>query len=262
VTVVFGTAQSDHNGALKTNSNLYATASGRTLFFEVNKRRDFNRYRALLKRTNVRASTMVFAAHGDPVKGMNFGKVQVRPHSRDRKNDISVDDMGAVVSAMEDITQDSRGKDDPEEAIGKRRVILHSCSQEVQKAEVTRTLPNGQKVVRIESTAESIMRTLNKRDLETYAVDAVMALLQEGTGARAVRFPDYDKRPDYHEPWEVTRLVFDSANELVALRQATLELRPHTPQPRVTMIAMRPPVNGPPRPSPPKNPAVKKYIWS
>lgn len=247
VTVVFTDAKGDHNGAFRNLGERYGTPSGRTLFFEVSKRTDFSRYRAMLGRFGVKASTIVLAAHGDPVRGMGYGgedKGFYLSAQSPASRDLSIVDLELLPSILNNIMQDSRGIDDNGQAKGRRRIIFNSCSQDARSAWVKRKLPGGLEVIAgRESTAESLVRTVADPQLDVYAVDRPYGAWTMPHGIQALVPKDPNKgtfTKEESDPWYYNRLVMSRDGEMHVLKMATLPLRKGAPKVMPDSISVRP----------------------
>lgn len=246
VTVVFTDAKGDYNGAFNTVGEQYDTTSGRTLFFEVSRKTDFSRYRAMLTRFGIKASTLVFAAHGSPVYGRDYGGKMIGFNvaaQSSRWQDLSIADAEWLSSILDDIMQDSRGIDDDEQALGRRRIILNSCSQDKRGAWVTRKLPGGMRIAEgYESTAESLARSVADPRLDVYGLDADHGTWAApyGIESRVAKDPamiSFTKETSI--PWDYHRLVMGRDGRLHVMKMAWLPLRKGAPEVRAKSVAIR-----------------------
>jgi hypothetical protein len=214
VTVVFVDATGDHNGALKSKSKLYATKSGRTLFFEINEPDDYGRSTTLLQQRSIRPATVVFSAHGDPGAIVNgtprpepgwdviqdaYGTetlVQVEKikpahrltnefdpgaSSSERYTHVSLEH---IVRDIAGVMQDSRGIDDPTDAIGTRRIILNACSQ------ARPVYAPGSYATLRESTIDIVARTVNDPRVRVYGRPDVLSTTGTDVGIKFNRWKE------------------------------------------------------------------------
>ncbi len=223
VTVVFTDGKGDHNGALMIASEIYETPSGRTLFFEVSKRSDFKVYRDMLAQLGIKPSTVVFAGHGNPYTGTGYGSAAERFR-------LSVDSDVYDELDLETFMQDSRGEDDNPDAVGRRRIIYHSCSQGVRTRFITTRRTDGRVVHRTggpkQSNAAGVARGLASPKLDVYAARAVMRATKTDHGLEMLQpnpaAPD-DTEQDIH--LDVSRFSVDSRGTLYETWLNTLVLR-------------------------------------
>ncbi len=171
VTVVFTDAKGGYNEAFRSISHKYGTPSKRTLFFEINDKSDFADHMVRLRRLRVKPSTCVMVAHGAP------GLMAVGNPKDKREwlyNDTSDSEMVAwrgIPRFVDSYMQDSRGIDDNEEAIGRRRIILDSCSQAVPAPTYRREKVDGKTVITKseESSAVTLVKTMKNPKADVYA---------------------------------------------------------------------------------------------
>jgi len=242
VIVVFTDAVGDHNGAFNNIAKTYETPSGRTLFFEVRKRAELNRYRVLLQKAGVRPSTVVFAAHGKPDTGMSYGgagfSVNVRS-DKEQSKDLELLHLEALPRLVDEWMQDSRGIDDNEQAKGRRRILLHSCSQAARRQLVVRTDKDGQTRFDAESTAEVLTRNAHHPRLDVYASDVPFGTQRTSHGMKLFKFQNDDGTGTLDKPTEATRLAMDSEGRMMELRTRTIELRKGAPHEETTRAIQR-----------------------
>jgi hypothetical protein len=232
VTVVFNDAKTDWNGAIRENSNLYATESGRTLFFEINDVEDFDSYRELLVKLGVKPSTMVLATHGKPGK-ITFGGVS--EYNEYPESIATTTLTRAIARFANEAMQDSRGIDDNREAKGRRRIIMHSCSKGVP-VETWRTpertkklwrrnnqLDHPEMVKSEESSAETLLRTIANRKLDMYAADAVTGFEATEHGIKMHEF--LDEKSKVSKPMDATRLRLDRRGRFIERHVKEVVLR-------------------------------------
>jgi hypothetical protein len=222
VTVVFADSSGDPKGALKSDPQTYETSSGRTL--------------------GIKPSTVVFSAHGEPVDGMDFGDqgpggrgFRIASHAQ-KPEDIAGDSLEILVYMVDEMMQDSRGIDDNEAAIGRRRIILDACHQEVRRSLVERVDQDGKVVISVESTAVSIVRAVNDPRLDVYAAPAAMGSMKTDTGMRMVEFYDPEDRSRYRD-MDTSRVRVDAGGNLMEERVATVELHRYPTASREQVIA-------------------------
>jgi hypothetical protein len=237
VTVVFTDASGDYNGAFSTNAETFATPSGRTLFFEIHGPRDLYKYMNFLHSAGIKPSTLVLGAHGAD------GKIKFNEGDAAFAFSAGIDGgeqsyattlSKALPRLISEFMQDSRGIDDNPEAIGRRRVIIHSCCQ-AKPVEITRPrLPMHSKpkfdeeldwreigkppMVRTkESTAEAITRRANNPHLDVYAPSDVAALYENDadTGMRYERVINPGTKDEWREPMTTSHFFMDVYGNLI-----------------------------------------------
>jgi len=177
VTVVFVDAYGDHNGALTPVFDAYRKESGRTLMFEVAQPGDFYRRMVMLKRLGVKPSSMVVAAHGAPGEthfgqgdsGFVLAANRYVTQMNELSSSVNIDESRLDRLVSDEFMQSSRGIDDPEERIGRRTVILNSCSSDMA---YKGALP---------SSVETIVRTIGRADVDGYGAATDM-YLERGRG--------------------------------------------------------------------------------
>lgn len=237
VTVLFTDASGDYNGAFRNNAKEFDTESGRALFFEIHKPRDLYLYMNFLRNAGVKPSTLVLAAHGEDGQ-IAFNKDDTEfafSASVDgKKQEYALTLSKALPRLISDFMQDSKGVDDNPEAVGRRRVIIDSCSQ-AKPVEILRPrlpihskpkfdeqlvwrMPGQAPLIRTtESTAEAVTRLANHPRLDVYAPGDVAALYPTGSGtgvryARVYEPGDVDER---HEPMTTSHFTMDKYGNLI-----------------------------------------------
>lgn len=183
VTVIFADAFGDRNGALQRVNEKYQKPSGRTLQFEIAQRRDFNRAITLLMRAGIKPSTIVIAAHGRPGETY-FGEGQDRfvfatsekqatkAFDADKKYHLNYGSQ--IKDLVCDFMQDSRGVDDPATCIDRRRIIVHSCSSDVNPEQFAA------------STAKTLALLARHPKLDVYAAKDVTMVSSNGTSIQFI----------------------------------------------------------------------------
>lgn len=144
VTVVFEDLRNDYNGAM-TEYNNYFKPSGRTIRFELTNPSDIYRRMAYLKKRGIKPATFVYGAHGEPGK-THAGEIKTKDHDTEtvfaasayftskessyRSNEIAIQQtqFGRLVR---DYMQPNRGIDCDPENVGRKQVILSTCSGDV-----------------------------------------------------------------------------------------------------------------------------------
>ena len=196
VTVAFMDGWGDYNGAVGHLPHLFQSKSNRTLFFEIERPRDIYKYMLLLRKYGIKPSTMVIGAHGKP-GSMLFGGGDdkfIVEHSdlptefarepwneKHRRLRLNIRRAKGFRRLVTDFMQDSRGIDDAEEAKGRRRLFLYSCSQAAPAdfAHYTdkraggvlksRLEPQPELVIGRESAAATFTKTAGSKKLDVYA---------------------------------------------------------------------------------------------
>jgi hypothetical protein len=166
-TAVFRDAKGDHNGAFNPISRVFEKPSGRSLFFEINQPSDFYRHSILLKNLGISDSTRVLAAHGGGGamsfgKGMNRFSVGMSSHAADWTSSVKVGQVEGIRTIAQDYMQESRAIDDPDNMMGRKRLILISCSQAQE-----RSLQEADGF-RVGSTARSFASNADLPNLDVY----------------------------------------------------------------------------------------------
>ena len=171
VAAVFTDAYGDHNGALSEAFDAYRRGSGRTLMFELGAPSDLYRRMIMLKRLGVRPSTLIVGAHGEPGRTL-FGNAIHGRFVATASGAISPGIPGDTVLnlsearldrlASDEFMQESKGLDDGEDLAGRRRVIMNSCSSDVEFAKG------------IPSTAETVARVAARGDTDVYGASDIM----------------------------------------------------------------------------------------
>lgn len=169
-TVYLTDAKGDHNGAYA-GGRKWEGESGRALFFEIIRPSDFYRHMLFLQKRGIKPSTVIVNAHGQPGK-MGFGdeaQRRFRVGNGYTGADFSLPEAVGIKRLAEDFMQNSRGIDDDEASVGRRKLLLLSCSQ----AQLTSSLDvdeQGNFKTRIhKSTADTIAQTANVPNLDIYA---------------------------------------------------------------------------------------------
>lgn len=180
VTVVFNDTYGDHNGALSTAFDAYRKESGRTLMFEVSSPGDIYRRMIMLQKLGVKPSSLVLSAHGSPgithfgTADKGFQLVSAKYLPSDATERVSLADASIDRLIGDDFMQPNRGVDSTSEQVGRREVILNSCSSDV---EFFKGIP---------SSSEVVARAGNRPDTDVYGASDVMYLDERKDGA--VRF--------------------------------------------------------------------------
>lgn len=190
VTVAFVDSQGDYNGAFASVPINFGSKSNRTLFFEINQPSDLYRHMLTLAKLGIKPSTLVVAAHGEPGRfsmgndhNISFFMNDYATESDEEQRVYYAMHARGLPRLVSEMMQDSRGIDDNSEAIGRRRLVLFSCSQAAPQ-EVTRfrTVPESglagllgktrrEAVRQTESMAETITQAAASTNLEVYAAD-------------------------------------------------------------------------------------------
>ena len=188
VTVAFIDRQGDHNGAGVSFAKDIEKPSGRTLFFEIHKPEDLQKYSELLLRSRVKPSTVIAGAHGSPgamfIGDIYNGGFIVTNADPARMREAEVEDgvrrvalqakaeATFLVAFARNVMQDSRGIDDHPDMVGRRTFMLKSCSQALDR-QVVRSGKEEQL-----STATTIAEAFAKAGsgvlVDIYAADAVV----------------------------------------------------------------------------------------
>lgn len=190
VTVVFANARGDHNGAIVNSAKKFIKTSGRTILFEVKEAGDIYRRMAYLQQLGIKPSTLVYDSHGHP--GMTtFGESGGGFRAGDRAGFIDPDGNSDKISIKQtqfgrlvrNYMQPNRGIDSTTENIGKKQIILATCSGDDRNT--WRSLGVS------ESVAEAVAVTLGiSPDTDVYASGEEMYIDQHEPGA--VSFRQYD----------------------------------------------------------------------
>lgn len=198
VTVVFVDARGDHNGAFETEFSLYRNKPGSQIPFEVNSAGDIYRRMALLKKYGIKPCTFVLGAHGEPgkilfgdaVSGFNLAATSKLAAEDDKS--FSVRDLSLSHLFGPDFMQPNRGIDSTPDMVGRIQVIIDSCSSD---AEFKKNAP---------TTAESVLKQIGRRDVNTYAAADVMYPKTDAeTGDVAFKRWDIDEKKATDE--DITR---------------------------------------------------------
>lgn len=223
VTVVFTDAKGDHNGAMSDNANKFEVSSGRSLYFEISRPSDFYRHMAFLKKRGIKPSTIVVATHGSP-GAMGFGDEDNEFYLSNllpeklRKNAaehgvsvVPLLEAEGVPRLVEEYMQDSRGIDDDELSVGRRKIILKSCSQ-AKPRRVEREI-DGQIIEVEESTAQTLAAKLSPAThADIYGANKVVATVNTPKG---VRYMEKDERGAFNVVVPATRYSRDAMGNLV-----------------------------------------------
>lgn len=197
VTVVFLDAKGDYNGAFRHAPKLYESNNGRTLYFEINKPSDFYRHWTLIKKHGIKPATFVMGAHGRE-GAMGFGDsdfdlVNTHPEDLESGSQIPLVSAKGLKRIAKDYMQDSRGIDDNEQAKGRRRLVLMSCSQ-AKPAKVRREqkgwrrfIPGLGPVETEESMARTFFEKMDSDRLDMYASPGPTATLSTPQGIELER---------------------------------------------------------------------------
>ncbi|MFZ2544799.1 MAG: hypothetical protein WAW80_02385 [Candidatus Saccharimonadales bacterium] len=171
VTVAFADAYGDHNGALSQTFDAYRRDNGKTLMFEISSPSDLYRRMIMLKKLGIKPSTLAVSAHGRPggtdfgnKTGGDFGVVSSEMVSsvyNDRRS-FNLADARLDRIAGDEFMQVSKGIDDGLDVTGRRRIIINSCSSDV---EFNAGVP---------STAETVARTVGRDDVDVYGASDTM----------------------------------------------------------------------------------------
>jgi hypothetical protein len=229
VTVVFVDATADHNGAFEDVPKIYEGANGRTLYFEIRKRSDFNRARVLLDRFQIKASTIVVAAHGLPGRsyygtGDDAFLLSARAKQA-RKQNLSLAHMDFLPEVLDGMMQDSQGIDDHPDAKGRRRIILHSCNGAVARR-YARILPDGSKEPYEESTGGALVKLINNPKMDVFA--AAGKLIAEKTES-GLDMKIKDTESGTSEVFAI-KLTVDANGDTYQERIPTIHLFPEKPK--------------------------------
>lgn len=193
-TVFLTDAKGDHNGAYGAREKSFGHDNGRGLYFELQQPSDFYRHMLFLQERDIKPSTVIVNAHGKP-GAMYFGKegegrfnvstkeeAVVQSFNQESGGlDVALHAAGGIERLVNDFMQDSRGIDDNETSVGRRKLILLSCSQGQPEA-VARTKPDGSAGLSWESTAEAIAKVANIRNLDIYAPSRPVTTLGTESG--------------------------------------------------------------------------------
>lgn len=201
LTVVLTDANGDHNGAFGSTASTFdpANSEGRVLFFEVQKPTDIYRHMIKVNKSGLKPSTLVLGAHGAPgtmtfgssAHGNEFKITNYDPEAikldreQNGSSDMWMHPLGAsdgLKRLVDEYMQDIHDPDAPDEAKGRRRIILKSCSQAAQH-EVERRI-NGVPQTVVESTAETITKQAGNSNLDVYAVSAETNMSRTPTGVK------------------------------------------------------------------------------
>lgn len=151
VTVSFTDAYGDHNGALVPTVDTYRKDSGRSLAFEVGSEGDIYRRLVQLKQRGIKPSMIVLAAHGSPgstlfgAPGNGGFRLSALPSLLNIPSMETVSLGDAQVSrVVSEYMQPNRGVDCTPEQVGRREVIINSCSGDV---EYMRGLPSTTELI-------------------------------------------------------------------------------------------------------------------
>lgn len=180
-TLVLIDAKGDWNGGMASIPKVLNNPAANVLFFEVNRQSDPYRAFALCHRAQVRPSRVVIGAHGSP-GNMWFGNKSeasnfvisnqlpsVGLEAGELYNQVVMPLMSAegLARIADEYMQDSRGIDDNQELVGRRQIIIDSCSQ-AKPREVVRMV-NGEQSVAQESTAETLAKVMSHTSVDIYA---------------------------------------------------------------------------------------------
>jgi hypothetical protein len=181
VNVVMVNRFGDHNGVMKNVAADFDDTTGRTLFFEIADMSDVYRRMVTLRKAGVKPSTMVLAAHSAPGqfmvsdvrekdKALNrrdiaavAGRALVKMVNEGGELDpgdygYSMHGMKGMARLVEEYMQPSRGVDDDNDDIGRKKIIFQAChaASEVKSADRDES---GEKV---EIGMESVVSQLGK----------------------------------------------------------------------------------------------------
>lgn len=222
VTVVFTDAMGDHNGGLQGVPKQFENPSKRTLYFEVTKEADFYAYMKLLGGHNIKPSTMVVSAHGKPgsmVIGTDQQKfvisnIDARPYPSILYR------KGALNRLVNEFMQDSRGIDEPEETIGRRRVVLDGCELGLpgEKSADNPSAPGSK-----EAIPETVLRLVDSPRVDIYAASTKVYSHSTDKG---IRFYDGrgKKRGEAEIPSDMLRFALNSVGVPTQTRIPELQL--------------------------------------
>ena len=172
VTVVFRDANGDYNGGYNKAETTAAFESpeGRTLYFEISHPDEMFQYMKELAARGIKPSTAVIAGHGQPggiyfgARGEEVALVSV-PHGR-AKEEVAIHHRQEQLEHMvTELMQDSKGIDEPDEAKGRRRIILLSCSQGAP----VRFATGEESFTTLPSTAKTLVEQIRHPRLDVYA---------------------------------------------------------------------------------------------
>lgn len=191
-TVIFADALGDHNGSDKRLATDFESESGRTLLFETNQASDYYRHMIFLKQRGIQPSTAVIATHGsagkmvqgegrdafaltnmdvEAVKAMNESNRLLGSPLRG----ASIVDAEGIQRLVTDFMQDSKGIDDDAASVGRRKIILLSCSQDAARV-VRRKDADGNLISVDKSTLDSLHETIDQPDVDIYAAQASVSV--------------------------------------------------------------------------------------
>jgi len=128
--------------------------------------------------------------------------------------EVSLIDAKALPRLVAEYMQDSRGVDEPQETVGRRRIILDSCSQ-ARPSQVWRDGPDDTWVDRDESTAESLALAANNPKLDVYAGKNVQSLHKTDRGFRMEEHIMLPKGNEVRVPMDITHVRVDERGKLV-----------------------------------------------
>lgn len=153
VNILMVNRSGDHNGVMLEVAGRVddESSSSRTLFFEIDSANDVYRYFSKLKKAGITPSTLVLAAHGSKgriiisdERNPEMAKddlvgIDDRGYMRhlDETNPVtgrrrlSIDGMSGFARIVEDYMQESRGFDDIDQDIGRKKIVFISCEAAV-----------------------------------------------------------------------------------------------------------------------------------
>jgi hypothetical protein len=178
VNVVFVNRDGDHNGVSAEVTQRVDDEQQRTLFFEISNPLQIYQNMKKLHELGITPSTMLFAAHGSagqyiiserPALDESKGVMHVASHhGQDLLDEVTKDDpklegyslekANGLIRSIERFMQPSRGIDDPDNDLGRKKIISLSCQFD---AEVFRAVigPDGE---RMRIAKVSLMRRLGE----------------------------------------------------------------------------------------------------
>ncbi|HIA92319.1 TPA: hypothetical protein EYO12_04390 [Candidatus Saccharibacteria bacterium] len=205
VTVYMANALGDHNGVLGDGPGLF-DSNGRTLFFEISSPTDIYRHMLRLEKVGIQPSTFVLAAHGaegqlsisdrsSPERRRRFiatisGKQMVDAFNADHHESgdfgIAIRDSKSLGRLTEEFMQPSRAIDDPEEAQGKKRIIIKACRAATSTDSYNKA-KDGTKVSLGEDSIVSVIARqiceLGGDNVEVYGADTSIQMRKNESGS-------------------------------------------------------------------------------
>lgn len=209
VSVVLVNRVGDHNGVLNKSAETFDGGQDNTLFFEINTMADIYRRMSQLKRLGIQPSTLVLAAHSgegqfmvsddrDPaVKRRDIASiagsklVQLAMQNGDMQpgdRAIATEDIKGMPRLLEEYMQPSRGIDDNESDIGRRKIIFQSCHMGAETARYDINEDGEKEQVAVESVISQLGTDLINSGLDSnvdiYGAPAAIQMHRTDKGAR------------------------------------------------------------------------------